>query len=265
MKIYVSADIEGVAGATHWDETHPDKPDYAEFREQMTAEVAAACEGAIEAGAEEVWVQDAHEHGRNILASKLPEAVRMIRGWSGHPLDMVQELDESFAAVCMIGYHSPSGSDANPLAHSMTTVFTRLEINGAPASEFLIHAYAAALLDVPVAFVSGDEGLCREVKAVNPAIGTLGVKRGVGNATVSLHPAVAVRRTRKGVAEAVGSDLTAARISLPERFAVEMAYINPAKATRSSHYPGARLKDAHTVCFETEDFFEVMRLFHFTL
>ncbi|MBE3037203.1 MAG: M55 family metallopeptidase, partial [Chloroflexi bacterium] len=49
MKVYISADIEGIAGTTHWDETENDKPDYSEFRQQMTAEVAAACEGAFEA------------------------------------------------------------------------------------------------------------------------------------------------------------------------------------------------------------------------
>jgi D-amino peptidase len=265
MKIYISADIEGVAGTTHWDETHPDKPDYAEFREQMTAEVKAACEGALEAGAEEIWVQDAHEAGRNILAAKLPEAVRMIRGWSGHPLDMVQELDKSFAAVCMIGYHSPSSSDANPLAHSMTTAFTHIKINDRVASEFLIHAYAAALLDVPVAFVSGDEGLCTEVKEVNPAIGALGVKRGVGSATVSLHPDVAVRKTRESMAQAIGGDLEACRLDLPAHFSVEIGYISHGKATRASYYPTARLKDSHTLHFETDDYFEVLRMLLFTL
>ncbi len=60
MKIYITADIEGITGAAHWDETDKKNADYGEFREQMTAEVAAACEGALNAGAAEVWVKDAH-------------------------------------------------------------------------------------------------------------------------------------------------------------------------------------------------------------
>ena len=59
MKVYISADIEGVTGAAHWDETNKTHADCGEFREQMTAEVAAACEGALAAGADEVWVKDA--------------------------------------------------------------------------------------------------------------------------------------------------------------------------------------------------------------
>ncbi|MHC4777265.1 MAG: M55 family metallopeptidase [Planctomycetota bacterium] len=265
MKIYISADIEGVAGTTHWDETHPNKAEYPEFRDQMTAEVNAACEGALAAGAKEIWVQDAHEHGRNIFAAKLPDKVRMIRGWSGHPLDMVQELDKSFDAVCMIGYHSPSGSAESPLAHSMTTAFREMKINGSVATEFSIHAFAAGLQDVPVAFVSGDEGLCRLVGEFNENIGKVGVKRGVGASTVSLHPAVATKRIREGMQRALSGDLASCRVEMPERFSVEIAYINPAKAYRSSFYPGARLKDSHTLHFDTDDYFEVLRLLCFTL
>jgi D-amino peptidase len=82
MKVYISADSEGITGTIHWDETENDKPDYSEFRQQMTAEVAAACEGAFEAGASEV-VKDAHGSGRNIIAAKLPLQTRLLRGWSG--------------------------------------------------------------------------------------------------------------------------------------------------------------------------------------
>ncbi len=56
MKVYISVDIEGVAGITHWDEAEIGKPGYEAFREQMTAEATAACEGALAAGASEVVV-----------------------------------------------------------------------------------------------------------------------------------------------------------------------------------------------------------------
>ena len=85
MKVYISADIEGVAGITHWDETAKSKSEYQEFREQMTQEVIAACQGAFHAGATEVLINDAHHTGRNILISQLPEKARLIRGWSFHP------------------------------------------------------------------------------------------------------------------------------------------------------------------------------------
>ncbi len=65
MKIYLSADIEGITGVPHCDETGLSHAEYAAAREQMTAEVTAACEGAMEAGATEILVKDAHDKGRN--------------------------------------------------------------------------------------------------------------------------------------------------------------------------------------------------------
>ena len=99
MKIYISADIEGTTGITDWEEAGKGHPTYQEFRERMTEEVVAACEGAIEAGAKEILIKDAHDSGRNIIAGRLPDCAKLIRGWSGHPFSMVQELDESFAAL----------------------------------------------------------------------------------------------------------------------------------------------------------------------
>src|SRR5512133_1123253 len=110
MKVYISADIEGITGTTVWDETEKKHPDYAEFQQQMTAEVSAACESCIQAGAEEVWVKDAHDSARNILAAQLPPQTRLLRGWSGHPYLMMEGLDSSFQAALMIGYHSRAGS-----------------------------------------------------------------------------------------------------------------------------------------------------------
>eukprot|EP01050_Picozoa_sp_SAG11_P014341 SAG11_NODE_1755_length_4311_cov_3.289411_4_plen_186_part_00 len=43
--------------------------------------------------------------GRNIRQEALPPCVTLIRGWSGHPYAMVQEIDSSFDACAMIGYH----------------------------------------------------------------------------------------------------------------------------------------------------------------
>ena len=68
MKIYISVDIEGICGTTHWDEVTRGKEEYPEFQKQMTAEVVAACEGAIKAGASDIVINDAHDSARNIIA-----------------------------------------------------------------------------------------------------------------------------------------------------------------------------------------------------
>ena len=263
MKIYISADIEGITGVTHWDETELDKSENAIPREQMTAEVVAACEGALQAGATEIWIKDAHDSGRNLIASKLPHEARLIRGWAPHPLMMMQELNESFQAAMFIGYHSRARSNASPLAHTMTGALIRVAINEREASEFLLNAYAAANLKVPVVFVSGDKGLCEEAMELNPNIGTVAVKEGVGNSTINIHPELAISRIRDGASRALQTDLSKNQISIPPHFSLELQYRDHFKAYRYSFYPGAKLKDPLTVSFEHDDYFEILRFMLF--
>jgi D-amino peptidase len=259
MKIYISADIEGITGATHWDEANKTHADYGEFREQMTAEVAAACEGALAAGANEIWVKDAHWTGRNILASKLPRQVKLIRDWSSHPFAMMQELDESFQAALMIGYHSRAGGGTSPLGHTMSGGVAYVKINERYASEFLLNTYTAALVNVPVVFISGDGGVCAEAEAFVSNLGTVAVKQCVGNSTINIHPQLAVEKIRAGVEAALKGDVSKCRIRLPDHFSIEAAYKEHVKAYQSSFFPGASLKDPYTVQFEADDYFDVLR------
>lgn len=263
LKIYISADIEGITGVTHWDETDLHKEDSKVFREQMTAEVVAACEGALQAGATEIWIKDAHDTGRNLIASKLPKEASLIRGWTGHPLMMVQELNDSFAAVLMIGYHSRAGAGTSPLAHTMNGRLAHMTINGRYASEFLIHAYAAASLQIPVAFVSGDKGLCDEVAQLNPHIVAVAVKEGIGEATVNIHPELATARIREGVAKALRGPVAECQVPLPTHFLVEIGYRDHFQAHVSGFFPGAIQNDATIVQFESDSYFEVMRFLLF--
>lgn len=263
MKIYISADIEGVTGATHDDETDKKHADFQEFREQMTAEVAAACEGALQAGATGIWVKDAHWTGRNLLAARLPRQVRLIREWSNHPFGMMQELDATFQAALLIGYHSRAGSNTLPMAHTLSGPLAHVKINERYASEFLLAAYTAGLVGVPVAFVSGDSGVCAEAQAFLPALTALPVMQGVGGSTISIHPHLAVEQIRAGVEAALRGDLSRCRVPLPERFALEVRYKSHAKAFAAGFYPGARMPDTHTVCLEVTDYFDVLRFLMF--
>ena len=263
MKIYITADIEGVTGATTWDETDEKNAYYAELREQMTAEVAAACEGALNAGATEIWVKDAHGWGRNILPARLPRQVQLVRAWSGHPFGMMQELDETFHAALAIGYHSRAGSNGSPLAHTMTGNMTYFKINGQYVSEFMVSAYTAGLLRVPVVFLSGDAALCQDAQAFIPGLATVAVMHGVGNSTISIHPHLAVERIRAGVETALKADVAKCRVPMPGHFSVEMRYKNHADADHASFFPGVSQTGTHTVQFEADDYFEVLRFFTF--
>ncbi len=263
FKVYISVDIEGCAGITHWDEADKTHPDYPEFRDIMTGETLAAIEGAKAAGATEIWVKDAHETGRNLLIDRLPEDVRVIRSWAGHPFCMVQELDSSFDAVVMIGYHSSSGSEANALAHTLSLHATELRLNGQRASEYLIHALAAATVGVPVVFVSGDAGLMAEMAQVNRAVHGCAVKEGAGQSTVSMSPAGARAAIRAGVEAALRSDLAACALTLESRYVLEITYSDANLAARHQHFPGAWHIGNRTIRFETDQYLDVLRILNY--
>ncbi len=265
MEIYISADIEGVTGVTHWDETIKSKADHKEFAHQMTLEVKAACEGANNAGADEIWINDAHDSGRNIDHNLLPKNTRLIRGWSGHIFSMVQELDESFDAVLFIGYHSAGGTNTNPLAHSMHTGIDYIKLNGEYVTEFLIHAYIANYLKVPVVFVSGDFGLCDSIKKINSNIITIPVKEGIGDSTINIHPELALDLIKNGVEDSLKKNLYLCNIYLPEEFVLEIKYNEHHTAFRKSFYPNAKQIEPKIVRFETKDYMEVLRAIEFLL
>ncbi|MEM7254792.1 MAG: M55 family metallopeptidase [Pseudomonadota bacterium] len=207
MKVYISVDIEGITGIAHWDEARKNHADHAEFRTRMTAEAAAACEGALAAGATEIWVKDAHGSGRNLLAEQLPGPVRLIRGWSGHPYAMLQELDESFDAVCLVGWHGPANHPANPLAHTLTGNFADLRLNDQWLSEYLLHAHVAALTQTPIVFISGDAGICSLAENANPAITAVVTHYGRGEMVVGYPPAEMRSRITTEIEAALRSDL----------------------------------------------------------
>lgn len=266
MKVFISADIEGVTGITSWEEARKSNAGYSPFQRQMTAEVAAACEGAQAAGATGILVKDAHAGANNLTAADLPRGVRLIRGWSGHPYGMVQGLEDDFDAALFVGYHARAGAGGNPLAHTMSSIkVAEIRLNGEPASEYRIHVLAAALSGVPVVFVSGDRTLCEEVAAFNPATVTFATKWGEGPSQESVHPADAVDAIRDGAHRALSGDRARARIEPPGYTRLEVTYKSHTFAYAASQYPGAKQVDPHTVCIEHESYFEILRALMFVV
>ena len=178
MKLFLSADIEGTAGIDTWDEATPGERMYPYFAAQMTREVAAACRAAGKLGLD-VTVKDAHDIARNIDPSALPENASVLRGWIRDLYCMMGGLDrDSYEYVGFTGYHSDAVSDGNPLSHTMTTGLQRVMLNGKPASEFVLNAYMAGMLGIPVIFLSGDAALCASAKEMVPGITTVASKTG---------------------------------------------------------------------------------------
>lgn len=265
MKVFISADMEGLTTTTLPDDYIPGKPDYPFHAKQMTAEVIAACEGAMKAGAKEIYIKDAHEEANNIDATLLPKCTRLIKNWSGHPYGMAEGINSSFDACLFIGYHAGAGGSGNPLSHTISHKAFSVTMNGTPVSEFTIYSYVAALERVPVVFLAGDRQICEDAEAMHPMITTVAVKEGIGSATVSLQPEYACDLIRERVESALKGDLSKAQIHLPKEFDIEICYHDHFEAEKMSYFPGVKKTGTHTISFTSKDYFEVKRLFSFVL
>lgn len=265
-KVFISADIEGTAFAATWDSIHSKGEDYERNCQEMTNEVIAAAEGAHEAGAELVVVKDAHRLGTNIYPEQMPEYVQLIRGWSFEPEVMVEGIDETFDAAFFIGYHNAAGLEGNVLSHTISYAKIQgIEVNGEPASEFLIYSYMAAHYGVPSVLLTGDKQLCEIGRKYHPGLKTVAVKEDIGGRTRGLSPALACRMIKEAAQKALNQDLNAAKIRLPEYFNVELTYKDHTKAYAASFYPGAKLLSPDRVGFDSEDWYEVNRFLVFVI
>jgi D-amino peptidase len=269
MKYFISADIEGVAGILNWGETDKDKnDDYGFFCDLMTKETLAVVEGinSVDRDAQ-IIIKDAHDSGRNLYIDQFPDNVQIIRGWDEGPYCMFQGLDESYSGVFCVGYHSESTSHGNPLSHTISSGrILEVRINGKAVNEFEIHSLIAAHHKVPALLVTGDKMLTEKIHQINPNIGIVATKEGIGDSVMTKTPEK-VRTEILEVVKRVVSDPEKEKylIENPENFELEVSYKHFKHAYMHQFFPGCRLKDNLTVTFETDDYYEIMRTLMYIL
>lgn len=258
MRIFISADLEGITGITSWEETTPNSYGFNWAREQMTREVAAAARGALRAGASEIFIKDAHGDGRNLILDQLPEKTRVISGWAGGPKLMMSGLDSSFDGIIFIGYHSPAGGGGNPLSHTFSySEVDYVKINGRLASEFLFNTYIGSLYGVSPFLISGDEEICKEAKKLVPNIKVVPVKTGLGGSCTNINPQEACDLIEKKTYEALKNQ-TVTPAEMPSAFHMEIKYRKHEDAYKASFFPKVRGVDSHTVEILTDSFYDLL-------
>ena len=264
MKVFISSDIEGTCGICDWSEAADEVKD-PYFCRQMTREAGAAAKGAIDAGACEVLIKDAHSTARNIDPAGLPEKTKLLRGWTGDIYCMMSGIDSGkFDAAMMTGYHSPARGTGNPLSHTMHRSVESMKINGELCSEFMLNAYTAGYFGVPVCFVSGDKVLCEMAKELIPEIKTAAVLDGIGGATVSLHPDEAVRLIEAQSKAALSEEhYKKCLVTMPPLFEIQVSYQSHIAAYRNSFYPGAIQVGGTKLRYKSTNYIDVLRFVHF--
>ncbi len=201
MRIYISADMEGITGLVDAHDVQPGGRDYERGRVMMTEDVNAAVRGALAGGATQVTVNDAHGPMRNLLPDLLHPAAALIRG-RPKPMGMLEGLSGDFDATVCIGYHARAGA-LGVLSHSfMGHEIEDMWLDGQPAGEIgLVHATAAAL-GAPVIALSGDQAACAEMRQWDPAVATIAVKQARDRFAAELVP---VARAREAIERVVAA------------------------------------------------------------
>ncbi|MBX9724104.1 MAG: M55 family metallopeptidase, partial [Candidatus Obscuribacterales bacterium] len=215
MKIYISADLEGVNGIMHWSQTQPGEAGYERGVTLMHKELTAVIDGIYSTGAvTDVYVADAHWDGHNLRHELLPANVHLMSGWQrpysmmsgvSGKVDSKQLVEKGFDGVFFVGYHARAGVSCGVLSHTYrASVFSEVKLNGVPVGETGLNAALAGYFGVPIAFLSGDDAACNEARNLLGALTCVPVKKAVSRFSAVMSPArEGLEALRHGAIEAI--------------------------------------------------------------
>ena len=254
MRVFISVDMEGITGVTCWDDVDLNKASYERFRKVMTDEVNAAVEGAVEAGATGVVVNDSHGDMRNVLIESLHPKAELISGYP-KPLGMMCGVDEGVDLAFLIGYHARAGTANAILDHtwSSSRVYA-LHLNGITVGETGLNAALAGHYGVPVGLLTGDAATTAEARVLlGDDLQTVAVKEAFSRqAAQSLPPEETQARIRAAARAAVaGPNPAPWVVSRPVTVAIE--FITSLQADGAATMPGAQRVSGRRVEWTGDD------------
>jgi D-amino peptidase len=257
MKILIAADMEGVSGVTHWEETDPAHSEYTRFRKIMTDEINAAVAGAIDAGADEIIIADGHGDGTNILIELLDSRAKLNSGGNS-PLSMMQGIDKDTAGVLFIGYHARGGSQNAVLAHTWSSGrIANVWLNETLVGEYGLNAAVAGHFQVPVLMISGDQTACAQAVELLGPLEIAVVKTATAYFSAEcLSPELTVPLIRETTKRSI---LRLKNGSAPEPFImktpvkVKIEFRQPEAADRAVRLPGAKRLNGLQIEFVAQD------------
>lgn len=177
MKAFLSVDLEGMPYVVIPGHLSLKGTLYDEARKIATKVTLIVAEELNRNGFDEIVIADSHGPMVNLLVDDLPEYVEIIRGYP-RPISMVSGVEGCNVAL-FLGYHAKFGTAKSSFDHTYSSgTINKVEINGIPASEFLLNAYTAGDLNVPVILVAGEASLLQDdVERYAPWAETVALKR----------------------------------------------------------------------------------------
>ena len=260
MRILISTDIEGVAGVVHPDQTREGNADYGTARRWMTLETNAAVAGAIDGGATEVTVADAHGSYRNLLADELDPRARLAMG-KPRMLGMLGGLETGFDGVMLVGFHARSQAPG-VLAHTINSAaFARVWLNGQELGEAGLYGALAGEIGVPIVFASGDDAFVDETRPLFPAGIFVVTKKATGRqSAVSLSPQFSCEAIHAGARQAMAMIDKALPLGLETPVSVRLQTLSPAHADLFCQWPTFEREDAVTLRYGAETVAHAVRV-----
>jgi D-amino peptidase len=256
MKVYISVDMEGIAGINHPGPTDRKHERYPAAVDLMIGETNAAIEGALAAGATDVLVNDSHGDMYNLLPERIHAAARVLQGQK--PWSMVAGAgpDAGFGVALFVGYHARAGHPTGTIAHTYSGAPVETRLDGRPTGEYGLNALALGAWDVPVGLVAGDDALAEEVAAWLPWVERVIVKEAAGGrAAISPHPSVAVALVRAGAERALrraaAGELELLRVGPP--VVIEVDYARGVQADFAAVVPGTERFGDRSVRISSDD------------
>ena len=266
MKVFISFDMEGVAGISDWSQCRGPGQPYEEGRRLLLGEVNAAIDGALAGGATEIVCNDSHGTMSNLDPAELHGRASYVSG-RHKPLYMMQGLDAAADVVFMVGYHGSISGPGSVLSHTYNpAVISHVSLNGSRAGESGINALAALACQAPVGLITGDQHTIAEADPFLPGAERVVVKESFTRfGAASLHPEVArgliSDAARRAVERAAArpSQVGPPAISLPATLEVHMQTADMAEV--ASWVRGAGRTGVRTVSISGEDPMAMFRSF----
>jgi len=263
--VYISVDMEGVAGISHSKPTGRGDDLYPQSVALMTGEANAAIEGAYAGGATDVTVNDSHGGMFNLTPDKLDPRARLVQGKKAY--SMVEAAREgAFDVALFVGYHARAGHPRGNIAHTYTGKITLATVNDRPVTEAAMNALYLGAFGIPVGLVSGDDALAQELADWLPWAELVVVKRGVSfQAADSVHPSRAQELIRQAAERAVGraaggdGDLRPLTLESPLRLRIDFQH--GGQADIAATIPGFDRVGDRRITYEADDPVTLYRAF----
>jgi D-amino peptidase len=254
MRVYISADMEGIAGVVSWEQVLEGSPEYARTVTLMMREVNAAVEGAVLGGADEVLVNDSHATMRNLPIDELHPRSSLVSG-NLKPFSMVQGVEAGYDLALFLGYHAAVGSSCAICDHSYSSssVFS-ISLNGSAMSETGINAALCGHFGVPVAMVTGDETTVVQARQLLGDLETVVTKQALSRfSAICRHPAAVREEIQQKARRAVEERERFHPYRLEPPIDLEVVMAHSGKADLAELLPGSRRLGGRTVAFRAED------------